>query len=156
MISQSMRVSTAAESRYRIAQLNSRGRKTLILALGQSALISLAKLQKLHWNNASFGLYSGGALQLYQEQQTQRLELNSVLNDVDVVVLLITADSNTEAIEAIGEACSTRRIMTSGFVLEHDDALLASVLSYTRRVTVSLVTDVDTDALVESLRALRA
>lgn len=158
MISQSMRVTTAAESRYRIALPNSRGRKTLVLALGPSALNTLAQLQTLNWNNALLGQYSEAQVTLYQAEQTQReVGLNDLLDDVDVVVLLITADSSTDAIEAIGRACSARRIMTSGFVLEHHDAAaLRPVLSCARRVTVSLVTEVDTDTLVESLRAVRA
>lgn len=157
MLTQSMRVTTAAESRYRIALPNSRGRKTLVLALGNTALTSLSELQELPWNNALFGLYSSGDLKLYQEQTTHITPLGDALNNVDVVIMLITTDSDIESIEAIGKACSERRIMTSGFVLNHnDDPALQSVMSAARRVTVSLVTDIDTDTLIESLRAVRA
>ncbi|MEX1215516.1 hypothetical protein [Saccharospirillum sp.] len=159
MLSQSVRVTTAAESRYRIALPNSRGRKTLVLALGKSALTALAELQELEWNNTQFGFYASGELQLYQAQQTLRVTFNDLLDKVDVVVLLITADSDVDAIVSIGHACSERRVMTSGFILvqtDRDEATLNNVLACTRKVTVSLVADADTDTLIESLRAVRA
>lgn len=157
MITQSMRATTAAESRFRIAQPNSRGRKTLVLALGKEALTPLAELQQLSWNNTAMGLYTAGHLELYNGQDARQIALGEALDQLDVVVLLITPDSDIEAIETIGEACSERRIMTSGFVLgQSEDTDSTPVLACTRRVTVSLVTDADTDTLIESLRALRA
>lgn len=157
MMTQSMRATSAAESRFRIAQPNSKGRKTLVLALGKQALTPLAELQELSWNNAVLGFYTSGHLELYNGQDAQQVALDDALDQLDVVVLLITSDSDIEAIETIGEACSRRRIMTSGFVFGHpDDTEINPVLACTRRVTVSLVTDADTDTLIESLRALRA
>lgn len=157
MMTQSMRATSAAESRFRIARPNSKGRKTLVLALGKQALTPLAELQELSWNNAVLSFYTSGHLELYNGQDAQQVALDDALDQLDVVVLLITSDSDIEAIEAIGEACSRRRIMTSGFVLEQPgDNDISPVLACTRRVTVSLVTDTDTDTLIESLRALRA
>lgn len=157
MITQSMRATSAAESRFRIAQPNSRTRKTLVLALGRQALTSLAELQQLSWNNTVMGLYTAGHLELYSGQEARRVPLDDALDQLDVMVLLITSDSDTESIERIGEACSRRRIMTSGFVLvPPDETDINPVLACTRRVTVSLVTDTDTDTLIESLRAVRA
>ncbi len=157
MITQSMRATSAAESRFRIAQPNSKGRKTLVLALGKQALTPLAELQQLSWNNTAMGLYTAGHLELYNGQDAHQVVLDDALDQLDVVVLLITSDSDIEAIETIGEACSRRRIMTSGYVLgQPDDTDINPVLACTRRVTVSLVTDTDTDTLIESLRALRA
>lgn len=157
MITQSMRATSAAESRFRIAQPNSRTRKTLVLALGRQALTPLAELQQLGWNNTVMGLYTAGHLELYSGQETRRVPLDDALDQLDVMVLLITSDSDTESIERIGEACSRRRIMTSGFVLEPpDETDINTVLDCTRRVTVSLVIDTDTDTLIESLRAVRA
>ncbi|MEP4545402.1 MAG: hypothetical protein ABJ000_04425 [Saccharospirillum sp.] len=157
MMTQSMRATSAAESRFRIAQPNSRTRKTLVLALGRQALTPLAELQQLSWNNTVMGLYTAGHLELYSGQEARRVPLDDALDQLDVMVLLITSDSDTESIERIGEACSRRRIMTSGFVLEPpDETDLNPVLACTRRVTVSLVTDTDTDTLIESLRAVRA
>lgn len=157
MISQSMRATAAAESRFRINMPNSHGRQALVLAIGNLALTYLAELQELTWNSALFGHISKGNLRLFNDQANNLSGLDTALNGVDVVVLLVTADSELTALDTIGNACTAKRIMTSGFVLEHrDDPTLRTVLAHTRKVTVSLVTDADTDAVIESLRALRA
>lgn len=157
MLSQSMRATAATESRFRINMPNSHGRQALVLAIGHLALTHLAELQLNTWNSLQFGHYSSGELTLFKAGVSKQSTLDSALAGIDVVVLLVTADSELASLDALGQVCSAKRIMTSGFVLEHrEDSTLRTVLARTRKVTVSLVTDADTDAVIESLRALRA
>ena len=160
MTTQSMRATTAAESRYRIHQPNSRGRRVLVLALDAQGQDILGELLAEPWNQSLFGYLQDDRLQRISatgEAVAEATPLADSLDSIDAIVLVVTPDSPAAAFDLIGDLSQTRRIMTAGFVFgDTRERALHALLPTVRRITVSMVTHADRDALTESLHALRA
>lgn len=83
------------------------------------------------------------------------LRLTEALEGADVAVMVATVDDGAEFAAAIGEACSKRRIMTAGLVIDSDRQLSRAVTALRPHAQVLLVSS-DADDVAEVLTALRA
>lgn len=149
MLSESARVTTAEEARYRIDRPNSRPRSVTIVALDRAAEGQLPALGTLFPHASYFPaveLAHGG-------------RLGDVVAHSDVVVMLTTAGSEVPEVPIIGRACSDRRVTTTGLVIGPPD-VPATQLSYSleqlRPWMLMLVVASDVDYVEAMLRALRA
>lgn len=164
MLTQSQRMTTAAEARFRIKEPNSRKRDSLIIALDQDARKVIGELIGLEWNGAHFHYVAEGAdpsalddVQIVTPSG-EKQNLAAALKTADVVMMVATHDTPAEVVKAVGENCFRSRVMTSGFVLDEsgDGDRLEATLSAVRPFVVSLVVGTDEDFLIETLRAIRA
>src|SRR5690242_10384016 len=128
MISESARVTTAAEARFRINAPNSRQRVIKIIALGHTSERLVKHLATREWNQATFFTASAfdGA-----PREAQKFSMAGWLTDLagrtkslmdeiasaDLVVMIAASGENAEAAAIIGEACSAKRVMTTALIL---------------------------------------
>lgn len=169
-ISESARVTTAEESRFRINYPNSRPRKSRIIALDQAGLDALNQLvNQRDWPGAHFLRYieaksASDSLKMLpvdailEDGAGNRVNLADEIADADVVVMVTTAGASAEAAEVIGNACFVRSKMTTGIVLDAHDAPtidLARTLTAMRPFAAMLVISNGDEYVPEMLSALR-
>lgn len=123
MQSESARMSSAQEARYRIDAPNSRPREIAVIALDAASGPWLRELQGAGLTHAHF--FDGAEL------AADRARLTAAIGAADVVVMLATAGSDQSSVAMIGEECSRRRISTTGLLYcPHglgDEAVAASL-----------------------------
>ena len=151
MLSESARMSTAAEARFRLDTPNSRPRAVKVVALDASAESVMDTLAKNDWNGAAF--FRAGELTGTPERLSLEVE------HADLVVMIATAGEAAADVEQIGRACSRRRVTTTGLIMgsaEVSDEALAETLAQVRPWTLMLVIASSIDYIEDMLRALRA
>src|SRR5215472_10475333 len=127
MLSESARVTTAAEARFRINEPNSKPRHVKVIALDRPSEAVVKHLAQMRWNNASFFIAStfageppghGFSMPGWLSDLAGRTkDLLDEVNSADLVVMVATAGENAQAAALIGEACSLRRVNTTGLIL---------------------------------------
>jgi hypothetical protein len=169
-LSESARVTTAEEARFRINYPNSRPRKSRIIALDKAAEGTLERLAAGYaGGNAHFLRYVeakpvSDSLKMLpvdavlEDLTGKRTALVDEIVDADVVVMLTTAGSAAEAAEVIGNACFVRSKMTTGLVVSSADVAaldLARTLTAMRPFAAMLVISNGDEYVAEMLSALR-
>jgi len=169
------RAATAAEARYRINAVIAPSRAVRVVALDVGAEPILRQVAKQHWASARFftcvpttrGTSNGQPVSVLSggNGAGPDIELRSVdgsvarltdeLVDVDVAVMLATADDGAAAAAVIGEACSRRGIMTAGLILGELREVGAAVSALRPHARVLMVSTDEHD-VAEVLTALRA
>ncbi len=169
MRSESARMATAAEARFRIEAPNSKTRHVKVIALDTASEPVVKRLARLRWNNASFFTASafagtppanGFSVQGWLSDLAGRTKnLVDEISDADLVVMVATAGESAYAATLIGEACSLRRVNTTGLILggaSATDEMLSTTLSQLRPWSLMLVIANDEDYIADMLTALRA
>ena len=162
-------MSSAAEARFRIDAPNSRPRHVKVIALDAASEAVIKHLAERRWNNASFftacafasappgrGFSMRGWL---SDLAGRTKDLIDEVNSADLVVMVATAGENAKAATLIGEACSVKRINTTGFILggaQATDQMLSKTLSDLRPWSLMLVIATREDYIEDMLTALRA
>src|SRR4029077_18356095 len=126
MQSESARMSSAAEARYRIDAPNSKQRSVKVIALDTPSERVIKDLSQRQWNRASFFTASafGGTPKQGESFSGWLSDLagrtHNLLVEVggaDLVVVVAGAGKSAQAASIIGEACSLKRVMTTALVL---------------------------------------
>ena len=168
MASESTRATSAIEAGFRIDAPNARPRTTKVVALDRPSASIVGRLSKSSWTGTSFltvpteapgrdGAFSvSGWL---RDLAGHAKDLADEIAGADQVVMLATAGENAEAASIIGEACSVRRIMTTGLILANastPDEALSRTLSHIRPWALMLVVASGEEYIEDMLTALRA
>ena len=168
MQSESARMSSAAEARYRIDAPNSRPRSVKVIALDHSSERVVKSLTQQKWNNATFFTASafgdrprqGESFAGWLSDLAGRTKnLVDEVNSADLIVMVSTAGQNAGAASIIGEACSLKRVMTTALVLggtNISDDVLSKTLSQLRPWSLMLVIASAEEYIADMLTALRA
>ena len=169
MLSESARMSTAAEARFRIDAPNSRPRHVKVIALDPASEGLVKHLAERQWNTAGFFTASafasappgrGFSMQGWLSDLAGRTkDLIDEVNGADLVVMVATAGESTQAAALIGEACSLKRVNTTGLILggaSATDEMLSKTLSQLRPWSLMLVIANGEDYIEDMLIALRA
>jgi hypothetical protein len=169
MLSESARMSSAAEARFRIDAPNSKPRHVKVIALDATSEAVVKHLAERRWNNASFFTASafasappgrGFSIQGWLSDLAGRTkDLIDEVNSADLVVMVATAGENAQAATLIGEACSAKRVNTTGLILggvHATDQMLSKTLSHLRPWSLMLVIATREDYIEDMLTALRA
>jgi hypothetical protein len=169
MLSESAKMSSAAEARFRINEPNSKPRHVKVIALDRASETVVKHLARLAWNNASFFTASafageppksGFSMQGWLSDLAGRTkDLIDEVNSADLVVMVATAGENAQAAALVGEACSLKRVNTTGLVLggsSATDDMLSKTLSQLRPWSLMLVIANGEDYIEDMLIALRA
>jgi hypothetical protein len=170
MQSESARLTTRNESRFRVDYPNSIARSVKVIALDETGRRLVDKIALLPWARATF------FTSLSHEQSPVRAESNAVrawLNDIagqtkslieeietaDVVVMIVGAGSTADAAPLIGEACQLRNVTAVGLVLQDeettDEAIERTLRKMRQFVTMLVVASGDeyAEAMLTALRA---
>ena len=169
MLSESARMSTTAEARFRIDAPNSKPRHVKVIALDPTGEALVKHLAERRWNSASFFTASafagalpgrGFSMQGWLSDLAGRTKnLVDEVNDADLVVMVATAGESAPAAALIGEACSLKRVNTTGLILggaSATDEMLSKTLSQLRPWSLMLVIANGEDYIEDMLIALRA
>ena len=169
MVSETARVTSAAEARFRINEPNSKPRHVKVIALDPTSEALVKHLARLRWNNASFFTASafaaappgrGFSMQGWLSDLAGRTkDLVDEIASADLVVMVATAGENAQAATLIGEACSLKRVNTTGLILGGSaatDEMLSKTLSKLRPWSLMLVIASGEDYVEDMLIALRA
>lgn len=170
MQSESARMSSAAEARFRIDRPNSQPRAVKVIALDRPSDRVVKRLAQASWNRASFftaAAFAGAPKPDAAFSMTGWLSdlagrTTDLLNEVDgadLVVMVATAGENASAAAVIGEACSAKRVNTTGLIIAGagtSDETLAKTLSQLRPWSLMLVIASAEDYVADMLTALRA
>lgn len=168
MESESARVTTASESRFRIDAPNSKGRAVKVIALDHPSERVVKSLAQRQWNGATFFTASAfGAMPQRGESFAGWLSdvagrttnLVEEVSGADLVVMIAQAGEDAAAASIIGEACSLKRVNTTSLVLggpKISDEALSKTLSQLRPWSLMLVISSAEEYVADMLSALRA
>jgi hypothetical protein len=170
MLSESARMSSAAEARFRIDAPNSAPRAVKVIALDGPSERIVKRLAEAPWNRATFFTASSFAA---QPQSGERFSVAGWLSDLagrtkdlidevataDLVVMIAGSGENAQAAGLIGEACAARRVMTTALVLGGEgtsEEALSKTLAQLRPHAMMLVIANADEYIEDMLTALRA
>jgi hypothetical protein len=169
MHSESARMSSGAEARFRIDAQNSTPRRIKIIALDPVSEAVIASLARRRWNNASFLTASAFAgtppphgvrvPDFLADVAGKTLDLIDEIAGADLVVMVGAPGENASAAALIGEACSLRGVTTTGLILGRPSAkgdMLSAALAQLRPWSRMLVIAEGDDYVEDMLCALRA
>jgi hypothetical protein len=165
MQSESARMSSAAEAKFRVESPNSKPRAVKVIALDEPSERVVKELAELPWQRASFltaSAFSSAPL------KGERFSMGGWLNDLagrtkdliaDLVVMVASAGQNAAAAAIIGEACSLKHVMTTALILggaTSSDETLSKMLAQLRPHAMMLVISGADEYIKDMLTALRA
>jgi hypothetical protein len=168
MQSESTRMSSATEARFRIDAPNSRPRAVKVIALDHPSERVVKDLSARRWNSAAFFTASafgdrprqGESFAGWLSDLAGRTKnLIEEVNGADLVVMVASAGEAPQAASIIGEACSLKRVMTTALVLggsSVSDEALSKTLSQLRPWALMLVIASAEEYIADMLTALRA
>jgi len=170
MQSESARMTTAEEARFRIDYPNSKPRAVKVVALDPPSERVVKRLAEHAWQRASFftalkfdGAPRGGAgwsMQAWLSDLAGRTkDLIDEVASADLVVMIASAGTSAEAAAVIAEACGVRKVMTTALIIDSgskSDAELSKTLASLRPHASMLVIAGNEDYIEEMLVALRA
>src|SRR5918912_295892 len=153
MISESARVTTAAEARFRINAPNSKPRAVKVIALDSASERVVKHLATRTWNQASFFTASAFASEPHTAPQFsmegwlkdlagRTKSLVDEIDTADLVVMIAASGENAEAAAIIGEACSLKHVMTTALIVGSEatsDEALAKSLAQLRPHAMMIV-----------------
>ncbi|HET9814551.1 MAG TPA: hypothetical protein VFQ33_02200 [Xanthobacteraceae bacterium] len=170
MDSESARMSSAAETRFRVDYPNSKARVVKVVALDTPSERVVKRVAQQAWQRATFftsikfeGAPRGGeswSMQAWLGDLAGRTKaLVEEVAGADLVVMVSTAGSSAQAAAVIGEACAARKVMTMALIIgseqQSDDALSKTLA--TLRPYASMIVIANGDEYIEEmLSALRA
>jgi hypothetical protein len=170
MLSESARMSSAAEARFRVQAPNSKPRAIKIIALDAPSELVVKRLAHGSWNHATFftaaasaGLPQGdqpfsGDGWLTDLDGRPRSLMDEVAT-ADLVVMVAAPGGNAQAASIIGEACSLRRVNTTGLIaggISTSDKAVSKTLAQLRPWSLMVVIADADDYIDDMLMALRA
>lgn len=169
MQSESARMSSAAQARFRIDRPNSQPRAVKVIALDPPSEKVVKDLAAVPWQRASFltaSAFSG------PPRGAQPFSMGGWLNDLagratdlldevasaDLVVMVATAGENAAAAAIIGEACHLKHVMTTALILggASSEETLSKMLAQLRPHAMMIVISNADEYVQDMLTALRA
>jgi hypothetical protein len=169
MQSESARMSSAAEARFRIDYPNSQPRVIKVVALDDVSERVVKRVAEQSWQRADFfasikfeGAPQRGdwSMQAWLSDLAGRTKaLVEEVAAADLVVMVSSAGATAQAAAVIGEACAARKIMTMALVIgseQRSDEELSKTLAELRPHASMLVIANDDEYIEQMLFALRA
>jgi hypothetical protein len=170
MDSESARMTTAEEARYRINYPNSKPRVVKVIALDAPSEHVVKRLAEGKWQQAAFftALKFAGAprsgenwsMKAWLSDLAGRTkDLVDEVSTADLVVMVSSAGTKAEAAAVIAEACGVRKVMTTALIIGSEtksDEELSKTLASLRPYASMLVIASNDDYIEEMLVALRA
>jgi hypothetical protein len=168
MDSESARMSSAAEAKFRIDKPNSQPRAVKVIALDAPSERIVKELSQSPWQRASFltaSSFSGAPRQPFSmggwlaDLAGRTKDLIDEVNSADLVVMVATAGESAAAAAIIGEACNVKHVMTTALILggaASSDETISKMLAQLRPHVMMLVISSADEYINDMLTALRA
>jgi hypothetical protein len=170
MQSESARMTTAAEARFRIDHPNSRPRVVKVIALDQPSERVVKRVAERAWQSATFFTSlkfdgapragEGWSMQAWLSDLAGRTKtLIEEVAAADLVVMVSSAGTSAQAAAVIGEACAVHKVMTTALIVDSEQTSndeLSKTLASLRPFASMLVIATGEDYLEGMLMALRA
>ena len=170
MQSESARMSSAAEARFRIDAPNSKPRVVKVIALDEPSEHVVKRVAERGWQRASFFTSlkfdgaprdgEGWSMQAWLSDLAGRTKtLVEEVASADLIVMVASSGTRAQAASVIGEACAVRKVMTTALIIgsEHSsDEELSKTLASLRPYASMLVIATGDEYIEEMLAALRA
>ena len=170
MLSESARMTTAEEARFRIDSPNSKPRAVKVVALDAPSEAVVKRLAQGQWQRASFLTAlkfhaaprggEGWSMKSWLSDLAGRThDLIEEVASADLVVMVASAGTRPEAAAVIAEACNVRKVMTTALIIGSEsksDEELSQTLASLRPHASMLVIANNDDYIEEMLVALRA
>jgi hypothetical protein len=170
MQSESARMTTAQEARYRVDYPNSKPRAVKVIALDPPSEELVKRLAQAPWQRATFLTAhkfngaprsgEGWSMQAWLSDLAGRTkDLIDEVATADLVVMITSAGTNAEAAAVIAEACNVRKVMTTALIIGSEtksDQELSRTLASLRPYASMLVIATNDDYIEAMLVALRA
>jgi hypothetical protein len=160
MLSESARMSSAGEARYRVQAPNSTPRATKVVALDAASEVVVRRLARGAWEDATFltaashGEAGDGAL---RDLDGHGRSVTDEVDAADLIILIAGPGGHAQAVSPIGQACSLRRVMTTGFVIgitSASESELSKTLAQLRPWSLMVVIASSDDAIDDMMSAL--
>jgi len=170
MDSESARMSSAAEARFRIDYPNSKPRAIKVIALDSASERVIKRAAERTWQQATFltsikfdGAPRGGegwSMEAWLSDLAGRTKaLVEEVASADLVVMVASAGTCAQAAAVIGEACAVRKVMTMALIIgseQRSNDELSKTLASLRPYAQMLVIASGDEYIEEMLAALRA
>src|SRR5205085_3575320 len=102
--------------RFRIQETNSIPRAIKVIALDTSSETIVSRLADRPWQSATF-LSAAAFPAAARDFSGRARDLTTEIDTADLVVMVASPGGQAHAASVIGEACSARRVMTTGLVV---------------------------------------
>ena len=172
MLSESARMRSAAEARFRVQAPNSTPRVITVMALDAPGEAVVRRLAAIGWKHATFltaasrgepdgrgDLSPASRGDALSDLTGHRKNVTVEVDTADLVVLVAGPGGHAQAASLIGEACSRRHVMTTGFIVGATSAsehALAKTLAQVRPWSLMVVIADSDDYIDDMMTALRA
>jgi UDP-N-acetylmuramate-alanine ligase len=170
MPSESARMSSAAEARFRVQAPNSKPRAIKVIALDAASEGVVQRLMKGSWSHASFftaAAFARSPRKLQAESEDGWLtdlsgrarNLTDEIENADLVVMVAAPGGKADVASIVGEACSRKRINTTALIAgatAASDEALSRTLKQVRPWSLMVVIAEADDYIDDMLAALRA
>jgi hypothetical protein len=170
MDSESARMSSAAEARFRIDYPNSQPRAVKVIALDHASEHVVKRVAQGTWQRATFFTSikfhgapregQGWSMQAWLGDLAGRTKaLVDEVASADLVVMVSSAGTGAQAAAGIGEACAVRKVMTMALIIgseQRSNEELSQTLAALRPYASMLVIASGDEYIEEMLAALRA
>ncbi|MFN3889430.1 MAG: hypothetical protein ACK4MV_03460 [Beijerinckiaceae bacterium] len=171
MQSESARVTTAQEAKYRIQYPNSKRRAVKVIALDAPSADMIDVLAKKEWNGATFfralsfatkaepGTTEAGLSAWLNDLAGRALDLVSEVATADFVVVISAAGEDARSVSVIADACNAHHKTMVALVVPRDGATdddVSASMAHLRPFARMLVIAHDADYITAMLTALRA
>ena len=158
MMSESARMNSAAEARFRVQAPNSLPRSIRVIALDAAGEAAVARLAGAAWRQATFltAASTDGAL---HDLAGHARNVEHEVNASDLVILVAGPGGHAHAVSRIGQACSLERVTTTGLIVGASAASetdLSRTLAQIRPWSLMVVLSRSDDYIDDMLTALRA
>ena len=157
MQTESARMTSAAEARFRVQAPNSLPRAIAVIALDAAAADVVAKLAADGWRHATF--YTAGPAGALHDLAGAPRRLDDAIGAADLVVLVAGPGGLAPAAAAVGRACSDRRVTTTAFLVGASTAPppeLSKTLAQLRPWSLMVVISEHDEYIGDMMAALRA
>jgi hypothetical protein len=157
MQTESARMSSAAEARFRVQAPNSTPRVIKVIALDAAAEVAVRRLANADYRHATFFTAKSPDDALSDLAGGHR-GIEEEIGRADLVVLIAAPGGRANAAPIIGEACSRRRVMTSAVVngTAASERDLSKTLAQLRPWSLMVVIAGSDEYLDDMMTALRA
>ena len=172
MLSESARMSSAAEARFRVQAPNSTPRAIKVIALDAAGEAVVRRLAGAGWHHATFFTAASrgesgdptdrppaSTDDSIADLAGGRRNVTDEIHTADLVVFVAGPGGQAGAASRIGQACSLRRVMTTGFVVGVSTASelsLSKTLAQLRPWSLMVVIANSDDYIDDMMMALRA
>jgi hypothetical protein len=159
MPSESARMSSAAEARYRIRAPNSTPRSITVVALDARSEVLVRRLAAGAWRHATFLTAARPVDGLLTDLAGHRRDVMDEVSAADLVVMVATPGGHADAAAIVGRACHVKRVTTTALVVgaaSASDRAVSETLAQVRPWSLMLVIAEPDDYIEDMLVALRA